>query len=73
MVYVPTLKIATASNINADRVLVWDVDNYVKYRESSTIGGTIITIGSASVDFENPLVGYRYTEIPEARVLHLHH
>jgi hypothetical protein len=39
VVLVPTLKIATASNVSADRILVWDTDNYVKYRDVSTIGG----------------------------------
>ena len=38
---VPSLKIATASNVSASasRVLVWDDNNYVGYREASTIGG----------------------------------
>jgi hypothetical protein len=35
VVLVPTLKIATASNVSASasRVLVWDDNNYVGYRE----------------------------------------
>ena len=39
VVYVPKLKIATASNIEASRLLVWDIDNYVKYRDVSSISG----------------------------------
>jgi hypothetical protein len=39
VVLIPSLKIATASNVSASRVLVWDTDNYVKYREVSTISG----------------------------------
>jgi len=39
VVYVPNLKIASASNVSADRILVWDTDNLVKYRDSSTLGG----------------------------------
>jgi hypothetical protein len=39
VVFIPNLKIATASNVSASRVLVWDTDNYVKYREVSTISG----------------------------------
>ena len=36
----PKLKIATASNIEASRLLVWDTtDNYVKYRDVSSISG----------------------------------
>jgi hypothetical protein len=65
VVYVPTLKIATASNFNADRILVWDTDNYVKYRDSSTLGGS--TTGTASINFEDLLYGA--LEVPEGRVL----
>ena len=39
IVYVPKLKIETASNVDASRILVWDTDNVVKYRDVSTIGG----------------------------------
>ena len=39
VIYVPSLKISTVSNINADRILVWNTDNYVGYRDVSTIGG----------------------------------
>jgi hypothetical protein len=39
VVFIPSLKIATVSNVSASRVLVWDTDNYVKYREVSTISG----------------------------------
>ena len=41
VVYVPKLKIATASNNDSvSKVLVWDTaDNYVKWRSSSTLGG----------------------------------
>ena len=38
VVYVPKLKIQTVSNVSADRILVWDTDNVVKYRDVSTIG-----------------------------------
>ena len=42
LVYVPELKIATASICNtADRVLVLDSDGHVRYRESSTITGNL--------------------------------
>ena len=69
IVYVPKLKIATASNVNSSRLLVWDAaDNNVKYRELSSIrfGGST---GSTSVDFQSTFPGYTETEIPEARVL----
>jgi len=41
VVYVPKLKIATASNSDSvTKVLVWDTDdNYVKWRDASTLGG----------------------------------
>jgi hypothetical protein len=65
VVYVPKLKIATASNIEASRVLVWDTDNYVKYREASTLG--LSTTGTASIEFEDLLYGA--LEVPEGRVL----
>jgi hypothetical protein len=39
--FVPKLKIATASNNDsATKVLVWDTDNYVKWRSDSTLGGS---------------------------------
>jgi hypothetical protein len=47
LVYVPNLKIATVSNKeDASRILVWDSDNVVKYRNSSTLGG----VGSISLE-----------------------
>ena len=52
VVLVPSLKIATASNVSADRILVWDTDNYVKYREVSTIsGGGSVAINTDEVGF----------------------
>ena len=40
VVYVPKLKIATASNDeSATKVLVWGVDNYVGYKDASVLGG----------------------------------
>ncbi len=53
VVYVPSLKISTASNVSADRILVWDTDNYVKYREVSTISG-----GGGSVAINTDEVGF---------------
>jgi hypothetical protein len=43
VVFVPKLKIATASNLDSvTKILVWDTgDNYVKWRSDSTLGGTI--------------------------------
>ena len=47
VVYVPNLKIASASNSDSStKILVWDTDNLVKYRESSTLGG----VGSISLE-----------------------
>jgi len=45
VVYVPRLKIATASNSDSvSKVLVWDTtDNYVKWRSSSTLGSASTT------------------------------
>ena len=39
VVHVSKLKIATASNVSASRLLVWDTDNYVKWRDASSISG----------------------------------
>ena len=39
VVYSSCLKLSTASNVNASRILVWDTDNYVKYRDDSSISG----------------------------------
>jgi hypothetical protein len=52
VVYVPELKISTASNSSTtDKVLVWDTtDNYVKYRDVSTIGGNV-TIDLTEIAF----------------------
>jgi hypothetical protein len=58
--YVPTLKIATASNVSADRILVWDTDNYVKYRDVSTIsegGGVTGPQGNTGSQGSNGLTG----------------
>jgi hypothetical protein len=54
VVHVSRLKIATASNVNASRLLVWDTDNYVKWRDESSIsgsGGTGSAITLAEVAF----------------------
>jgi hypothetical protein len=54
VVHVSRLKIATASNVNASRLLVWDTDNYVKWRDASSIsgsGGTGSAITLAEVAF----------------------
>lgn len=61
VLYVPELKIFTASNTNSTRLLVWDNDNYVKYRDESTlsgdiksgniVGGSFSTGGTTSVSF----------------------
>jgi hypothetical protein len=40
VVHVSRLKIATASNVSASRLLVWDTDNYVKWRDASSISGS---------------------------------
>ena len=40
VVHVSRLKIATASNVNSSRLLVWDTDNYVKWRDASSISGS---------------------------------
>lgn len=45
VVYSSCLKLATASNANASRLLVWDTDNYVKWRDDSTISGGSIPAG----------------------------
>jgi hypothetical protein len=41
VVYVPKLKIATASNANSSRILVWDTDKYVKWRDISSLNTPI--------------------------------
>jgi hypothetical protein len=54
VVHISRLKIATASNVNASRLLVWDTDNYVKWRDASSIsgsGGTGSAITLAEVAF----------------------
>lgn len=45
VVYSSCFKLATASNANASRILVWDTDNYVKYRDDSSISGGSIPAG----------------------------
>jgi hypothetical protein len=62
VVLVPKLKIATASNVSASRVLVWDTDNYVKYREVSTIsGGVTPIVGSWSLSTGANTVSFTVT------------
>ena len=53
VVHVSKLKIATASNVSASRLLVWDTDNYVKWRDASSIsgGGSGSAIDSTQVAF----------------------
>jgi hypothetical protein len=73
--YVPKLKIATASNANSSRLLVWDTDNYVKWRDESSIsgggggtnksgrvpGGSFSVNGTASVLFVTSMVDTDYS------------
>ena len=62
IVYVEQLKIATASNNDsATKILVWDSDNLVKYRDSSTLGG----VGSISLEPNAGLTnsGFTYATI----------
>jgi len=55
VVLVPQLKIATASNVSASasRFLVWDDNNYVGYRDVSTIGGS----GSVAIPVDEVAFG----------------
>ena len=74
VVYVPKLKISTASNANATRLLVWDTDNYVKWRDESSIsggggstkagrvpGGSFSVSGTASVLFATSMSNMDYS------------
>jgi hypothetical protein len=68
LVYVPNLKIASVSSKDdASRILVWDSDNVVKYRNSSTLGG----VGSISLEPNAGLTnsGVTYATIYNTTVL----
>jgi len=70
VVLVPRLKIATASNVSASRLLVWDTDNYVKYRDVSSIESTVVLLtDGASIATDASLGNVFYVTLGGNRTL----
>jgi hypothetical protein len=48
IVYVPELKVATMSETTTDRIVIWDNDEFLKYRPASSIFSTGATLSNSN-------------------------